>query len=115
MGKGKNSGSSAHKKKVTEEDQEKALSVIENREFVAMRTAEKNWPAPSTKEEQLKELANLGLIQEQNLAEWRAPGEHRVPSSILGRLFSFWLLFALAFASQLPLFFIASSIILASL
>lgn len=42
MGKGKNSGSSAHqKKKAIKEDQEKALSVIENREFIAMRTGEK--------------------------------------------------------------------------
>jgi len=60
-------------------DEEASLSVIENQEFMAMRAAANSWPAPSTKEEQLKELADEGLIQEKSLAEWRGPGEHRVP------------------------------------
>jgi hypothetical protein len=50
-------------------DQEKALEVIENQEFIAMRTAVNSWLALSTKEEQLKELADEGLIQEKGLAE----------------------------------------------
>jgi hypothetical protein len=57
-------------------DQEKALEVIENQEFITMRTTANRWLALSTKEEQLKELADEGLIQEKGLAEWRAPGEH---------------------------------------
>jgi hypothetical protein len=55
------------------------LAVIENQEFVAMRAAATTWPALSTKEEELQEMANQGLIQENNLADWREPGEHRVP------------------------------------
>lgn len=80
MGKGKDSGSSSRRgKKVDEKDQEKTLDMIENQDFIAMKTAVKNRPAPTTKEAQLEELAALGLIQKKALAEWRAPGEHRVP------------------------------------
>jgi hypothetical protein len=57
------------KRKAVEVDQEKALEVIENQEFIAMRTAVNSWLALSTKEEQLKELADEGLIQEKGLAE----------------------------------------------
>jgi hypothetical protein len=59
---------------------EEVLQVIENQEFVAMRAAEKVWPAPSTTKDQLRELVSDGLIQDQGLAECKTPGEHRVPS-----------------------------------
>ena len=32
-------------------DEESSLSVIENQEFVAMRAAQKAWPAPTTTED----------------------------------------------------------------
>ena len=32
-------------------DEESSLSVIENEEFVAMRVAQKAWPAPTTTED----------------------------------------------------------------
>jgi hypothetical protein len=50
------------KKKATEGDQEKELTVIENQEFVDMRTATGHWPSPSMTEEELQELAAQGLI-----------------------------------------------------
>jgi hypothetical protein len=53
--------------------------VIKNQEFIAMRAAEKVWPALSTTEDQLRELVSDGLIQDQDLADWKTPGEHRVP------------------------------------
>ena len=43
-------------------DEESSLSLIENPEFVAMRVAQKVWPAPTTTEEQLRELVSDGLI-----------------------------------------------------
>jgi hypothetical protein len=79
MGKGKNSSVSSSKK-ITEVDKEQVLEVIKNKEFLAMKVAAFSWPIPSTTEEQLKELADEGLIQDQGLAEWKALGEHRVPS-----------------------------------
>jgi hypothetical protein len=79
MSRGCRSRAASNKEKVVEEDQEKTLAVIENHEFVAMRAATIAWPAPSTKEEELQELADQGLIHEKNLADWRAPGEHQVP------------------------------------
>ena len=57
-------------------DEESSLSLIENQEFVAMRAAQKVWPAPTTTEEQLRELVSDGLIQSKGFAEWRALGEH---------------------------------------
>jgi ATP phosphoribosyltransferase regulatory subunit HisZ len=62
MGKGKNSGVSSSKK-ITEVDKDQVLEVIENKEFLAVRAAASSWPVPSTMEEQLKELADEGLIQ----------------------------------------------------
>jgi hypothetical protein len=53
MGKGKNLRT-ARSKKVIEEDEERVLKVIENKEFLAMRTATSAWPVLTTKEEQLK-------------------------------------------------------------
>ena len=43
-------------------DEESSLSMIENQEFVAMRAAQKAWPAPMTTEDQLQELVSDGLI-----------------------------------------------------
>ena len=43
-------------------DEESSLSVIENQEFMAMRAAQKFWPAPTTTEAQLRELVNDDLI-----------------------------------------------------
>ena len=41
--------------------------MIENQEFMAMRTAQKIWPAPTTTENQLRELVSDGLIQGKDL------------------------------------------------
>jgi hypothetical protein len=76
---GKKKGSSS-KSKATLVDEEEVLQVIENQEFITMRAAEKVWPAPSTMEDQLRELVSDGLIKDQGLANWKTPGEHRVPS-----------------------------------
>ena len=66
-------------------DEESSLSLIENQEFVAMRAAQKVWLAPTTSEDQLRELISDGLIQSKVIAEWRVPGEHQVLSScVLG-------------------------------
>ena len=70
-------------------DEESSLSVIENQEFVAMRAAQKAWPAPTTTEDQLRELVSDGLIQSKDIAEWRAPGEHRVPAPGPGEIILF--------------------------
>ena len=70
-------------------DEESTLSLIENQEFVAMRAAQKVWPAPTTTEEQLRELVSDGLIQSKDFAEWRAPGEHRVPTPGPGEIVLF--------------------------
>jgi hypothetical protein len=43
-------------------DEETSLSVIENREFVAMRAAENLWPVLTTTEDQLRDLVRDGLI-----------------------------------------------------
>ena len=61
-------------------DEEASLSVIENQEFMAMRAAQKIWLAPTTTEDQLRELVSDGLIQSKGIADWRAPGEHWVPA-----------------------------------
>jgi hypothetical protein len=68
MGRGCRSRVASNKEKTTEEDQDKALMVIENQEFVAMRAATTAWPTPSTKKE-LQEMVDQGLIQEKNLAD----------------------------------------------
>ena len=70
-------------------DEESSLSVIENQEFVAMRAAQKAWPAPTTTEDQLHELAGDGLIQSKGIAKWRVPGEHRVPALGPGEIILF--------------------------
>jgi hypothetical protein len=43
-------------------DEKASLSIIENREFVAVRAAEKLWPVPTTTEDQLRDLVRDGLI-----------------------------------------------------
>jgi hypothetical protein len=60
---GKKKGSSSNSKEVLVDDEE-VLKVIENQEFIAMRTTEKIWPSPTTMEDQLRELASDGLIQD---------------------------------------------------
>ena len=50
-------------------DEESSLFVIENQEFVAMRAAQKAWPAPTTTEDQLRELVSDGPIQSKDIAE----------------------------------------------
>ena len=64
-------------------DEESSLYVIKNQEFMAMRAAQKIWPAPTTTEDQLCELVSDGLIQSKGIADWRAPGEHRVSAFLL--------------------------------
>jgi hypothetical protein len=58
MGKKKSSS----KSKEVLVDEEALLSVIENREFIAMRAAEKLWPVLTTIEDQLRDLVKDGLI-----------------------------------------------------
>ena len=70
-------------------DEEASLSVIENQEFMAMRAAQKIWPAPTTTEDQLRELVSDGLIHSKDIADWRAPGEHRVPTLGPGEIILF--------------------------
>ena len=62
MGKKRSLGKSSNKSQAVFVDEEASISAIKNQEFVAMRAVANNWPAPSTKEEQLKELADEGLI-----------------------------------------------------
>ena len=47
---------SANKSQAAFVDEESSLSLIENKEFVAMSAAQKVWPAPTTTEDQLREL-----------------------------------------------------------
>ena len=54
--------------------------MIENQEFMAMRAAQKIWLAPTMTEDQLRELVSDGLIQGKEFADWKAPGQHRVPT-----------------------------------
>jgi hypothetical protein len=63
MGKGKNSRA-VSSQKITEVDEDQVLEVIENKEFLAMRTATSAWPVLTITEDQLKELVDDGLIQE---------------------------------------------------
>ncbi|XP_066342101.1 uncharacterized protein [Miscanthus floridulus] len=79
----------ASKSQATFVDEESSLSLIENQEFVAMRAAQKVWPAPTTSEDQLRELVSDGLIQSKVIAEWRVPGEHRVPAPGPGEIVLF--------------------------
>jgi hypothetical protein len=41
-----------------------------------MRAAASAWLVPVTREEQLKELVDEGLLQEKELADWKVPSEH---------------------------------------
>ena len=77
------------KSQATFVDEESSLFVIENQEFMAMRAAQKVWPAPTMTEDQLCELVGDGLIQSKDIAEWRAPGEHRVPAPGPGEIIHF--------------------------
>jgi predicted transcriptional regulator len=70
MGKKKSSS----KSKEVLVDEEASLLIIENQEFVAMRAAEKLWLAPTTMEDQLRELVSDGLIQEKGFTDWKIQG-----------------------------------------
>ena len=59
----------ASKSQATFVDEESSLSVIENQEFMPMRAVQKAWPAPTTTEDQLRELVRDGLIQSKDIAE----------------------------------------------
>jgi hypothetical protein len=50
-------------------DEEASLSIIENREFVAVRAAEKLWPVPTTTKDQLRDLVRDSLIQEKDFVD----------------------------------------------
>jgi hypothetical protein len=93
-------------------DKEASLSVIENQEFIAMRAAEKLWLVPTTTEDQLCDLVKDDLIQE-DFADWKVLGQHRVPTPSPGEIVLLSLSFELASACLLLPFFIVSSIILA--
>ena len=80
---------SASKSQATFVDEEASLSVIENQEFMAMRAAQKVWPALTTIEDQLHELVSDCLIQDKEIAEWRALGQHRVPTLGSGEIVLF--------------------------
>ena len=54
--------------------EESSLYVIENQEFMAMRAAQKIWPALTMTEDQLRELVSDGLIQGKEFPDWKAPG-----------------------------------------
>ena len=54
-----------------------------------MRAAQKVWPAPTMTEDQLHELVSDGLIQSKDIADWKAPGEHRVPTPGPGEIVLF--------------------------
>jgi hypothetical protein len=110
MGRGCRLKVASNKEKAAKEDQEKAL--IENQEFITMRVIATAWPTPSTKEEELQDMADQGVIQEMNLTDWRAPGEHWVPYLNPGELSYSFLSFVLVCAFLLLLFCIASFIIL---
>jgi len=43
-------------------DEESSLSVIKHQEFMAIRAAQKVWPAPTMTKDQLRELVGDGLI-----------------------------------------------------
>jgi hypothetical protein len=70
MGKKKSSS----KSKEVLVDEEASLSVIENREFIAMRAVEKLWSVLTTIEDQLHDLVKDSLIQEKDFADWKVPG-----------------------------------------
>jgi hypothetical protein len=61
-------------------DEEVSLSVIDNREFITKRVAEKLWLVSTTTKDQLRDLVRDGLIQEKDFADWKVPGQHQVPT-----------------------------------
>ena len=101
----------ASKSQATFVDEESSLSLIENQEFVAMRAAQKVWPAPTTSEDQLRELVSDGLIQSKVIAEWRVPASIRFQLRVLVRLSFSFLLSTPDFAFLLSLSFISFLVI----
>jgi hypothetical protein len=80
---------SSSKSKEVLVDEEASLSVIENREFVAMRAAEKLWPVPTTMEDHLCDLVKDDLIQDKDFVDWKVLGQHWVPTLGLGEIILF--------------------------
>jgi hypothetical protein len=68
---------------------EKSLDVIKNQDYVTLKVAAQIWPASIVKSDALQELADLGLMQSQDLMEWKEAGEHQVPSLQPGEIVLF--------------------------
>jgi hypothetical protein len=68
---GRSKSSSAASKKV---DKKQAMEVPE------MAITALIWPTPTMKKKHLQRLHEQGLLLEQKLGEWKAPGEHRIPN-----------------------------------
>lgn len=73
----------AHAKKTGEK------SIMDNPEYAAMKAAKQIWLVSLAHTSDLQELADLGLIQSQDLAKWKEAGEHRVPVLRLGEIIIF--------------------------
>lgn len=63
-----------------EVDEEHSLGVIQNAEFIKMRTMQKEWSAPSTTQVELDLLVAHGLLKGQELSGYVLPREHVVPT-----------------------------------
>lgn len=61
--------------KPSEVDEEQSLSVIENKDFLKMRSMQKVWPEPATTAEDLELLVERGMLQQQSLSYYELPGE----------------------------------------
>lgn len=70
-------------------DEEETLREIQNPDFLAMRAAKNAWPEPMTVEKQLSDLVDDGLLQKCEFADWKVPGEHRVPILNTGEIVLF--------------------------
>jgi hypothetical protein len=93
-------------------DEEVSLSVIDNREFITKRAAEKLWLVSTTTKDQLRDLVRDGLIQEKDFANWKVPGQHRVPTPGPGEIVLFISFIQASLCLHASAFFIVSFIIL---
>jgi hypothetical protein len=62
---------------------------MDNPKYATMKAAEQIWPVSTAHTSDLQELAALGLIQGQDLAEWKEDREHRVPVLCPGEIILF--------------------------
>ena len=69
MGKGKNLSTTAKK-----------VAKMRALEVPQMAAAAQIWPTPSMKPKHLQKLRDQGYLPNQKLAEWKTPGEHRIPN-----------------------------------